>query len=199
MTIVYDYAWVGINLSDFSWPCTTMCDSVLLWMTLYFTVWLCLTLEDSIGHCMTLHDPVCLCITLYDSEWFWITLLESVSLILTVFWFFSYCFIPFNCLNLFKMFNSVRKCSTHAVMNKFWACQLNMFRMIQNGAKWIKWFKKAQKEFTVFKLCLRNLDFVSSYAPMRKFCACFYKNMRLGMSKIRTFLRTLTRLKILRK
>ena len=151
-----------------------MCDSVLLWMTLYFTVWLCLTLEDSIGHCMTLHDPVCLCITLYDSEWFWITLLESVSLILTVFWFFSYCFIPFNCLNLFKMFNSVRKCSTHAVMNKFWACQLNMFRMIQNGAKWIKWFKKAQKEFTVFKLCLRNLDFVSSYAPMHKFCACLY-------------------------
>ena len=64
---------------------------------------------------------------------------------------FSYCFIPFNCLDLFKMFNSVRKCSTHAVMNKFWACQLNMFRMIQNGKKWIKWFKKAQKEFTVFK------------------------------------------------
>ena len=65
---IYDYAWVCINLSDFSWPCTTMCDSVLLWMPLYFTVWLCLTLEDSIGHCMTLHDPVWLCITLYDSE-----------------------------------------------------------------------------------------------------------------------------------
>ena len=57
-------------------------------------------------------------------------------------------------------------------MNKFWACQLNMYRMIQNGAKWIKWFKKAQKEFNVFKLYLRNLDFVSSYAPMHKFCAC---------------------------
>ena len=87
LTTVYDYACVSINLSDFSWPCTTMCDSVLLWMTLYFTVWLCLTLEDSIGHCMTLHDPVWLCITLYDSEWIWMTLFESVSLTLSVFWF----------------------------------------------------------------------------------------------------------------
>ena len=87
LTTVYDYACVSINLSDFSWPCTTMCDSVLLLMTLYFLVWLCLTLEDSIGHCMTLHDPVWLCITLYDSEWIWMTLFESVSLTLSVFWF----------------------------------------------------------------------------------------------------------------
>ena len=42
--------------------------------------------------------------------------------------------------------------------------------MVQNGSKW---FKKAQKVFTVFKLCLRNFDFVLSYAPMHKVCACF--------------------------
>ena len=61
-------------------------------------------------------------------------------------------------------------------MHKFYACQLNMLRMIQNSSKWIK---KAEKEFTVFKLCLRNLNFVQSYAPMHKFCACLF-NRRWG-------------------
>ena len=49
-----------------------------------------------------------------------------------------------------------------------------MFRMIQNGSKWIKLCKKDQKEFTVFKLSLRNLDFAPSYTPMHKFCACYF-------------------------
>ena len=148
-----------------------MCDSVLLWMTLYFTVWLCLTLEDSIGHCMTLHDPVCLCITLYDSEWFWITLLESVSLILTVFWFFSYCFIPFNCLKCLTRSESVQLMQLWTNFGLVsWTC-LGWFRMVQNGSNGFKRLK------TVIELCLRNLDFVLSYAPMHKFCACFIYNL----------------------
>ena len=143
-------------------------------MTLYYNVQLCVTLDDPLFHCMTMFDSGRLNWTLYDSPWpcmplyypLWMILNYSFGISLSILP-YSYCFIPFNCLNLFEMFNSVRKCSTHAVTNKFWACQLNMFRMIQNDAKWTKWFKKVQKEFTVFKLCLRNLDFVSSYAPMQ--------------------------------
>ena len=43
----------------------------------------------------------------------------------------------------------------------------------KNCTKWIKGFKEVQKECTAFNLYLRKLDFVLSYAPMHKFCACF--------------------------
>ena len=151
-------------------------------MTLYYNVWLCVTLDDPLFHCMTMFDSGRLNWTLYDSPWPCMSLYHPLWLWMILNYSFGISFINIDCVliffllfysfQLFEMFNSVRKCSTHAVMNKFWACQLNMFRVIQNGAKWIKWFKKAQKELTVFKLCLRNLDFVSSYAPMHKFCAC---------------------------
>ena len=60
--------------------------------------------------------------------------------------FFSHCLIPFNCLNLFKMFNSVWKCSTHAVMNNFWLVSLTClgwFRVVQNGSNGLKRLKKS--------------------------------------------------------
>ena len=48
------------------------------------------------------------------------------------------------------------KTSIHNVWRIFrWTC-LGWFRMIQNGSNALK----NSKEFTVFKLCLRNLDFV---------------------------------------
>ena len=40
--------------------------------------------------------------------------------------------------------------------------------MVQNGLNGFKRLK------TVFKLFLRKLDFVSSYAPMHKYCACYF-------------------------
>ena len=60
--------------------------------------------------------------------------------------FFSHCLIPFNCLNLFKIFNSVWKCSTHAVMNNFWLVSLTClgwFRVVQNGSNGLKRLKKS--------------------------------------------------------
>ena len=31
------------------------------------------------------------------------------------------------------------------------------------------------------KTCLTNLDFVQSYAPMHKFCACFFLNLLIEL------------------
>ena len=89
--------------------------------------------------------------TQLDILWPFMTLNDSFRISFTniycvQLWFdsFSYCSIPFNCLNMFKVFNFFWNCSTHAVMNKF--C----------GSKWIKWFEKAQKRVNCSQTMLKK-------------------------------------------
>ena len=132
-----------------------------LWVTLGDPLFHCsMSMFNSVRLNWTLHDPVWICITLYDSEWlFWnsftdidcflvywscrvwlkLILFSHLWPILTLFalfWHFSYCLIPFNCF--LKFSNSVWIWLTHAVMNNFFAWNLNMFRQIQNGSKWFQ-------------------------------------------------------------
>ena len=75
---MYDFVRLWITINNSLWLYVTLCDSFLLFISLYYFVWLCMIVYNPLLHpmttdyvwlCKTLLDTVWLCMTLYDSEW----------------------------------------------------------------------------------------------------------------------------------
>ena len=81
---------------------------------------------------MTMYDYVRLCMTMYKYVWLFMTMYDYIC-------------------QRSEIVKLVQLWTNFVLVS--WTC-VGWFRMIQNGSKWLK------KKFTVFKLCLRNLDFV---------------------------------------
>ena len=71
-----------------------------------------------------------------------------------------------------------------------WIC-LGWFRMVQNGSKWIKWFKKAKKRFHCFQtmlkkswLCLLLRTYAQILCLFSYFFTSLYHFMRCHISSL---------------
>ena len=121
-----------ISLYNYVRLCKTQLDIVWLCMTLCDSVWPFITLNDSFGISFTNIDCFLLQWALFHSvlrlawfanNWFCIIMFDLDRLCLTrFFYFFSYPLIPINCLNLFKMFNSVWICLWTNIVLVSWTC-----------------------------------------------------------------------------
>ena len=136
-----------LTLYEPEWPCTKLCDSMLLWMTNNDSIQRFITLYDYVCLCKSQLYTVWICMTLYDSQKLFWSVLLCLAWIFHVWlcvWHFDIldysCSILFGfvsiCLILLKF---VWLSLTHAVMHKFCAC-FQVFNSIINVKQLKCWF-----------------------------------------------------------